>query len=162
MIRNFPKLSFLIITLVIVLDQLTKSWVSSSLHLYERIHVMPMFDITLAFNPGAAFSFLAHENGWQRWFFAGIAISAVAALFAWLYNTNKKDTWLVIALSLVLGGAVGNLIDRIYLSHVVDFILVYWNDHYFPAFNVADSAITVGAGMLILDVFRTKKLEAAA
>ena len=156
MIRNFSKLALMIAAVVIALDQLTKYWVLSALQLYERVHVMPMFDLTLAFNKGAAFSFLAHEDGWQRWFFAGIAVTAVIVLLTWLYHTNKKDTWLVIALSLVLGGAIGNLIDRIYLSHVVDFILVYWNHHYFPAFNVADSAITVGAGMLILDIFRTK------
>ena len=86
-------------------------------------------------------------------------MTAAVILLVWLYNTNKKDRWLVIALSLVLGGAMGNLIDRIYLSHVVDFILVYWDHHYFPAFNVADSAITVGAGMLILDIFRVKPEE---
>ena len=116
------------------------------------------FDWVHVYNRGAAFSFLAGESGWQRWFFAAIALGVSAVLVVWLKRLKADETWLAIALAMVLGGALGNLYDRVVLGHVVDFILVHWqNQYYFPAFNLADSAITVGAVMLALDMFKSKK-----
>lgn len=140
--------------LVIVIDQLSKHWFENNLSLYERIVVVPdLFSWTLAYNTGAAFSFLADGGGWQRWFFALVAVLASAVLFVWLRRLRPDERWLGAALALILGGALGNLYDRVALGHVVDFILVHWKSQwYFPAFNVADSAITVGAAMLIIDL----------
>ncbi|MBL4869120.1 MAG: signal peptidase II [Pseudomonadales bacterium] len=148
-------LSWLWITgLVIGLDQLTKNMASANLELYESIKVMPLFNMTLAHNSGAAFSFLAGEDGWQRWFFAVIAVVVSIVLVMWLYKLPKSNKWLAISLALILGGAIGNVIDRIVLGYVVDFLDVYWGHSHFPAFNIADSAITVGALMMGIDVFR--------
>ncbi|WP_426414846.1 signal peptidase II [Aestuariirhabdus sp. LZHN29] len=143
--------------LVIVLDQLSKHYVVSVFELYERVAVLPMFDITLAYNTGAAFSFLSDAAGWQRWFFAAVASGVSLMLIFWLRSLKPTERWLAVALALVLGGALGNLYDRIVLGHVVDFLLVYYKQHYFPAFNIADSAITVGAFMLIVDAIRNRE-----
>ena len=145
--------------LVFVLDQISKLYFEGSLSLYQQIVVIPdYFSWTLAYNTGAAFSFLADSSGWQRWLFALIAIVVSGVLVVWLKRLKSGETWLAIALALVLGGALGNLFDRIAYGHVIDFILVHWrNQYYFPAFNLADSAITVGAVMLALDMFITKK-----
>jgi signal peptidase II len=118
------------------------------------VPILPVFDLKLLYNTGAAFSFLAGQSGWQRWFFSAIAIAVSVMLIYWLRPLPKSNVWLAIALSLVLGGALGNLFDRIAFGHVIDFISVHWNEYYFPAFNIADSAITVGAIMLAVDVFR--------
>jgi signal peptidase II len=115
------------------------------------------FSWTLAYNSGAAFSFLADSSGWQRWLFALIAVVVSTVLLVWLKRLGRNDTWLAIALALILGGALGNLYDRIAYGHVIDFILVHWEHRLFPAFNVADSAICVGAVMLALDMFKSKK-----
>lgn len=158
--NRFGRLGWLWITvLVLVLDQVSKAYFEGTLSLYQQIVVIPdLFSWTLAYNTGAAFSFLADSSGWQRWLFALIAIVVSAVLVIWLKRLKPSDTWLAIALTLVLGGALGNLYDRIVLGHVIDFILVHWqNRWYFPAFNLADSAITVGAIMLALDMFKTKK-----
>ncbi|MBB1605922.1 MULTISPECIES: signal peptidase II [Pseudomonas] len=158
--NRFGRLGLLWITvLVLVLDQVSKAYFEGTLSLYQQIVVIPdLFSWTLAYNTGAAFSFLADSSGWQRWLFALIAIVVSAVLVIWLKRLKPSDTWLAIALALVLGGALGNLYDRIVLGHVIDFILVHWqNRWYFPAFNLADSAITVGAIMLALDMFKTKK-----
>ncbi len=160
MTSRFGKLPWLWISvLVFVLDQASKFYFEGSLRLYQQIVVIPdYFSWTLAYNTGAAFSFLADESGWQRWLFALIAIGVSAVLVVWMKRLKNDETWLAIALALVLGGALGNLLDRMLLGHVVDFILVHWqNRWYFPAFNLADSAITVGAIMLALDMFKTKK-----
>ena len=127
--------------------------------MYQQIVVIPdLFSWTLAYNTGAAFSFLADSAGWQRWLFALIAVVVSTVLVVWLKRLGRNDTWLAIALALILGGALGNLYDRIAYGHVVDFILVHWqNRWYFPAFNFADSAICVGAVMLALDMFKSKK-----
>ncbi|WP_435606146.1 signal peptidase II [Pseudomonas knackmussii] len=157
---RFGRLGWLWITvLVLVLDQASKAYFEGTLSLYQQIVVIPdLFSWTLAYNTGAAFSFLADSSGWQRWLFALIAVVVSAVLLVWLKRLKPSDTWLAIALALVLGGALGNLYDRIVLGHVIDFILVHWqNRWYFPAFNLADSAITVGAAMLALDMFKTKK-----
>ncbi|KAF1056570.1 MAG: Lipoprotein signal peptidase [Pseudomonas delhiensis] len=162
---RFGRLGWLWITvLVLVLDQLSKAYFEGALGLYQQIVVIPdLFSWTLAYNTGAAFSFLADSSGWQRWLFALIAVAVSAVLLVWLKRLKPSETWLAIALALVLGGALGNLYDRIVLSHVIDFVLVHWQDRwYFPAFNLADSAITVGAIMLALDMIKTKKSGEAA
>jgi signal peptidase II len=160
MSARFGKLSWVGLSLVVfVLDQITKFYFEGSLKLYEQIVVIPdLFSWTLAYNRGAAFSFLADESGWQRWLFALIAIGVSVVLVVWLKRLKQDETWLAIGLALILGGALGNLLDRMVLGHVVDFILVHWQTRwYFPAFNLADSAITVGAVMLALDMFKSKK-----
>ncbi len=154
------RLSWLWLSLVVlILDQATKLYFENSLSLYQQIVVIPdLFSWTLAYNTGAAFSFLADSSGWQRWLFALIAVAVSATLVVWLKRLKPEETLLAVALSLVLGGALGNLYDRIVLGHVIDFILVHWqNRWYFPAFNIADSAISVGAVLLALDMFKSKK-----
>ena len=158
--RRFGRLGWLALSLlVLVIDQVSKAHFEGSLEMFQQIVVIPdYFSWTLAYNTGAAFSFLADGGGWQRWLFALIAVVVSAVLVVWLKRLGRDDTWLAIALALVLGGALGNLYDRIALGHVIDFILVHWqNRWYFPAFNFADSAITVGAIMLALDMFKSKK-----
>ena len=157
---RFGRLGWLVLSLlVLVIDQVSKAHFEGSLEMFQQIVVIPdYFSWTLAYNTGAAFSFLADSGGWQRWLFALIAVVVSAVLVVWLKRLGRDDTWLAIALALVLGGALGNLYDRIALGHVIDFILVHWqNRWYFPAFNFADSAITVGAVMLALDMFKSKK-----
>ena len=156
---RFGRLGWLWLTLlVLVIDQASKTYFDSSLQMYQRIVVIPdFFSWTLAYNSGAAFSFLADSSGWQRWLFALIAVVVSTVLLVWLKRLGRNDTWLAIALALILGGALGNLYDRIAFGHVIDFILVHWEHRLFPAFNVADSAICVGAVMLALDMFKSKK-----
>ncbi|MCF5543663.1 signal peptidase II [Pseudomonas salomonii] len=157
---RFGRLGWLVLSvLVLVIDQVSKAHFEGSLQMFQQIVVIPdYFSWTLAYNTGAAFSFLADSGGWQRWLFALIAVVVSAVLVVWLKRLGRDDTWLAVALALVLGGALGNLYDRIALGHVIDFILVHWqNRWYFPAFNFADSAITVGAIMLALDMFKSKK-----
>ncbi len=142
---------WLLLSLLLVLaDQLTKFGFNSSLRYGERIAVLPIFDFTLLYNPGAAFSFLAGANGWQRWFFTTLGLGA-ACFIVWMMHTHRSQHRLMLALALILGGAVGNVIDRVAHGHVIDFLLFYWRDWYYPAFNVADIAITLGAILLILD-----------
>ena len=143
---------------VIAADLVSKYYASSLLDYASPVPVFPCFNLTLLHNTGAAFSFLAQESGWQRWFFAGLASMVSLVLIRWLVSL-RDDRWLAAALALVLGGALGNLYDRITLGYVVDFLDFYWNDSHFPAFNIADSAITVGAGLMILDLFRHKAAE---
>ena len=119
--------------------------------------VITHFNLTLVYNTGAAFSFLADAGGWQRWFFVLLAIGVSALLLVWLYRLERDQHWLAAALALVLGGAVGNLVDRILHGHVIDFIDLYAGGWHWPAFNVADSAITVGAVMLIIDAVFNKE-----
>ena len=162
---RFGRLGWLWLTvLVLVIDLTSKVYFDNSLQMYQQIVVIPdLFSWTLAYNTGAAFSFLADSAGWQRWLFALIAVVVSAVLVVWLKRLGRNDTWLAIALALILGGALGNLYDRIVYGHVVDFILVHWqNRWYFPAFNFADSAICVGAVMLALDMFKSKKSEEPA
>lgn len=141
-----------IAALVLVLDQITKALILSRFRLGERATVIPgYFDFTLVYNPGAAFSFLADHDGWQRWFFITIGLAA-SAFILWLLRRHGTQRLFAFALALILGGAIGNVIDRFVHGQVVDFLLAHWRDRwYFPAFNVADSAITVGAVLLILD-----------
>ena len=156
---GFGRLGWLWLSLlVLVIDQASKYYFENRLELYEQIVIIPdYFSWMLAYNTGAAFSFLADSSGWQRWLFALIAVVVSAVLVVWLKRLGRDETWLAIALALVLGGALGNLYDRVAIGHVIDFIFVHWKEHGFPAFNVADSAITVGAIMLALDMFKSKK-----
>lgn len=139
---------------VIVVDQITKLAVDGSFEKYERLEILPFFNLTLAYNEGAAFSFLAGAGGWQRWFFTAIAVVVSAMLVVWLKRLPKADWWSAVSISLILGGALGNLYDRVVYGHVIDFLDFHWQGSHFPAFNVADSAITVGAAMMILDMVR--------
>lgn len=138
---------------VIALDQVTKQLALATLQPFQPVPVMPLFNLTLMFNTGAAFSFLADESGWQRWFFTAIAVVVSVVIVVWLRRLPAANKLLAIALALVLGGALGNVWDRIMLGHVVDFIQVYYSTHFFPAFNIADSAITIGAALLLWDGF---------
>jgi signal peptidase II len=141
---------------VIALDQLVKWLVVTHLRPFEPVPVLsPVLDFILLFNTGAAFSFLADAQGWQRWLFIALAFAASIGIVVWLGRLKARSQGLLAAsLALILGGALGNVIDRFALGHVVDFIDVHWKGHHFPAFNVADSAITVGAALLLLDVWR--------
>ena len=135
---------------VIVADQITKMIVMNEFLPFEKRTVIPhLLDWTLAFNTGAAFSLLAGDDGWQRWLFTLLAVAISAALAVWLARTPRRDWRTALPLALVIGGALGNLIDRVYRGHVIDFILVYWKHWSWPAFNLADSAISVGAVLLI-------------
>ena len=145
--------------LVFVLDIVTKQVAEQVLVFAQPVYVLPVLDFTLLYNKGAAFSFLANEAGWQRWFFTGIAVAVSVMLISWLKKLPREHTWLPVALTLILGGALGNLFDRLMFGHVIDFISVHWQDSYFPAFNLADSAITIGAIMMALDVVREMKEE---
>jgi signal peptidase II len=142
--------------LVIVLDQLSKLWIAAHFEFGERLAILGVFDLVLAHNTGAAFSFLHDAGGIQRWLFSTIAIVASVWIVV-LLRKHAAQTLFALALSLILGGALGNLIDRIAYGHVVDFLLFHWDEHYFPAFNVADSAITLGASLLILDSLRSAR-----
>ena len=136
--------------LIIIIDQITKVYFNTQYAYGERVNVLPFFDLTLMYNRGAAFSFLASETGWQRWFFTALGIVA-AAVIVWILRRNTSKTRFALALTLILGGALGNVIDRVLYGHVVDFLLFYWKDWYYPAFNVADMGIVCGAILMVLD-----------
>ena len=140
----------LLAAILIVADQITKWYFELNFQFAERLNVLPFFDFILVYNTGAAFSFLADHGGWQRWFFAGLSIIASIVILI-LLRRNLRKKLFCLSLSLILAGALGNLIDRLLLGHVIDFLLFYWDVHYFPAFNLADCFITVGAALLILD-----------
>ena len=152
--RTTPLWVWLAIAItVVLLDQLTKTLITRTFQLNDVRTITPFFDLVRAHNTGAAFSFLAGASGWQRWFFIGLG--GVAAVFiVWLLARHRDQRLFCWALALVLGGAVGNVLDRILHGHVVDFIQVHWAGAYFPSFNVADSAISIGAALLILDELR--------
>lgn len=150
-------LYFVIVLLVISVDQWTKSWVSAHLIPYQgMITINAFFNIVLAKNPGAAFSLLANAGGWQRYFFTAIAMAAVLWLLILIYR-HQQERFFSSGLSLILGGALGNLIDRLHTGVVTDFIQWHVGEHYWPSFNLADSAITLGVICLILDGFSKKK-----
>jgi signal peptidase II len=154
----------LLSVLVIGLDQLTKAIVLQALEPYVPHAVVPGFlNWTLAFNTGAAFSFLADQDGWQRWIFASLAVVVSFVLTRWLVHTPRGDWRTALPLALVIGGALGNLLDRLRAGHVTDFIQVYYRDWAFPSFNVADSAISVGAVLLVwFGLFAARKTSAAS
>ena len=141
----------LLSAIVVLVDQLTKAYISRHYGEFEFTTLLPVLDITRMHNVGAAFSFLAGASGWQRWLFIALAMGVSIAIVVWLFRMPRSKVLLAAGLSLVLGGAIGNVIDRIRLGYVVDFIHFHWDRAYFPAFNVADSAITVGAAFLLLD-----------
>ncbi len=142
--------------LVLVIDQITKRVVDTTLRLYESIPVHPSFSLTYHRNQGAAFSFLSSAGGWQRWFFIGLAVIASVLICFWIRQIPNDRKLEASAWALVLGGALGNLIDRVLYGYVIDFLDVYYGDWHWPAFNVADSAITVGVVLLLLESFRSK------
>ena len=144
---------------VLLLDQYTKLLASTELSYGRPVEVFFWFDITLHHNTGAAFSFLSDAGGWQRWFFSVIAVVISVGLVVWLWRLPRDQIMLALALGLILGGAIGNLWDRLALGYVVDFISVHYAGRYFPTFNIADSAITVGAGFMLLGSFLTRSNE---
>lgn len=146
----------MISTVIVALDLFTKHLVQSALVYGEHITITSFFNLVLTYNAGAAFSFLSDASGWQRWFFSGIAASA-SILIVYLLRKHAAEKLFCISLSLVLGGALGNLWDRITLGHVVDFLDFHISGYHWPAFNVADSAIFVGAMLLIVESFRHKE-----
>jgi len=153
--RNPTAIRWLWLSLVIVvLDHWTKWLILQSFELYDRVEILPFLGITRMHNTGAAFSFLADASGWQRWFFISLAVVVTVLVSFWLKQLPARGRgWLAFALALIVGGAVGNVIDRVVHGYVVDFISVHHSGWFFPAFNVADSAITVGAFMLIIESF---------
>jgi signal peptidase II len=152
MVSNVNLLKWLSISLVvIILDQITKSVAVSNLVLFQPVNIFPGFNFTLMYNEGAAFSFLSDASGWQRWFFSTVAIIVSIAIVIWLKTLAPGQRVTALSLTLILGGAIGNVWDRILLGHVVDFIDVYYASYHWPAFNIADSAITVGAAILIIE-----------
>jgi signal peptidase II len=154
--RTHPAAWLWLSLAVVGLDQATKFLVTRFFELYERVEVLPVLDFILLHNRGAAFSMLANASGWQRPFFIVLGLAVSAMLVAWIWRTPRGDKLLPVALALVLGGAIGNVIDRVAYGYVIDFIHAHWGAAYFPAFNVADSAITIGAGLLLVDAFRGK------
>ncbi len=150
---NKQRVVWLVVAIVIVaLDQWTKFLASSKLSYGVPIEILPVFNLTLQHNTGAAFSFLADAGGWQRWFFTAVSIIVSVVLLLWLCRLKPTERLIAASLSFILGGAIGNLWDRFELGYVVDFISVHYQSWYFPAFNIADSAITIGAGLMILDM----------
>lgn len=140
--------------LVVILDQATKLIAETYLNFQVPVSVMPMFNFTLVYNQGAAFSFLSDAGGWQRWFFIGLSSVISIVLIVWLNKLKQHQKLLTVSIALILGGAIGNLIDRSIYGHVIDFIDVYYQQHHWPAFNIADSAISIGAVLLIIDSFK--------
>ncbi|MFA6303462.1 MAG: signal peptidase II [Legionella sp.] len=138
---------------VLILDQLSKYWVSLNLIPYTPVPIIPMFNLTLAYNTGAAFSFLSAAGTWHHWFFAVFGVLVCIILIIWLLRSDSMLKLQSVAISLILGGAVGNLIDRALHGHVIDFIDLYYKHYHFATFNIADSAICIGAALLILDLF---------
>ncbi len=149
-----PQLRWLWISLlVVVLDQVTKQIAETQLIPHQAVNLFPYFDWYLTYNTGAAFSFLANAGGWQRWLFTAIAIIISAVIVQWIRKLPAEEGLTAASLCLILGGAIGNLIDRVYLGHVIDYIQVWLGSYPFPAFNIADASISVGAALLILSSF---------
>ncbi len=151
-ISQWPWISLM----VVVLDQSTKLLADHYLNYYDPIAIMPMFNFTLLYNKGAAFSFLSDAGGWQRWFFTIVSSIISVVLIIWLRKLKASQKLLITSIALILGGAIGNLIDRSLYGHVIDFLDVYYQQYHWPAFNLADSAISIGAVLLIIDSFKNK------
>jgi len=146
---------------VVLLDQITKWLVIDALTLYQRIPVLPVFDLVRLHNTGAAFSFLADASGWQNWLFTGVAVVVSVGIAWWLVTLPRKGRRVLsLGLALVLGGAIGNVIDRSLYGYVVDFLLFYYKDWSYPAFNIADSAITCGVVLILYDGLVLEKRRA--
>lgn len=139
---------------VLIVDQCTKLLADAMLAMHQSVELLPFLALRKAYNTGAAFSFLGDASGWQRWFFIILALAVIVILLAWLRRLPPGDTQVRLALVLILGGAAGNMIDRVVYGHVIDFIDLFYGSWHYPTFNVADSAIFIGACLLLLDVFR--------
>ena len=149
---------------IVLLDQITKQVMDGWLGLCqpyacERQHILPFFQLVVLYNEGAAFSFLADAGGWQRWVLSGVSLTVSIGICIWLLRLTSEQRTLRWSLALILGGALGNLIDRALFGHVIDFLVLYYDPYYFPAFNVADAAISLGACGLLLDMFLTKETK---
>lgn len=149
---------WLVVLVWFALDQVTKIWANTALSYDSPVAITSFFNLTLRYNPGAAFSFLSDQGGWQRWFFTALASVISVVLVVWISRTNliKEKRLETCALAFILSGALGNLYDRVAYGYVIDFIEVYYKTHYWPAFNIADSAICIGAGLMILDLIKNK------
>jgi len=145
---------------VLILDQGSKWFADSLLGPHDAVPLLPFLDLRKAYNPGAAFSFLSDASGWQRWFFSGLAVLIIGVLVAWLRRLPRGQIRVALALALILGGAAGNLVDRVLYGHVIDFIDLYYGAWHWPTFNIADSAITLGAALLILDALLGRRAAA--
>jgi signal peptidase II len=139
---------------IVVLDQVSKQVAVNELGLHQPVQIAPLINFTLTYNSGAAFSFLSNAGGWQRWLFVGLSSAVSIGLVVWLVRTPVEKRWLPTSLALILGGALGNLWDRIAIGRVIDFVDVYYGSWHWPAFNVADSAICIGAVLLLISSFR--------
>ena len=148
--------------LCLIVDQVTKHWVAGTFDYRETLAVLPFFNITYVHNTGAAFSFLADQGGWQRGFFTAIASIASIVFLVWMAKTPKQQRLLSIAFAFILSGAVGNLIDRALFGYVIDFLDFHWAGYHFAAFNIADSAIFIGAALMILESFTNKETNKEA
>lgn len=148
--------------IIVILDQITKAMATANLIMFDPVAIMPMLNFTLMHNEGAAFSFLSDAGGWQRWFFTVIASVVSVALIIWIKKLSPQEKGMAISLSLILGGAIGNLIDRVRFGYVVDFVDVYYNTAHWPAFNIADAAISVGAVVMIIYSFREENKDKPA
>jgi signal peptidase II len=137
--------------IVFGLDQGSKYLADTLLQYHVPVPVVPFFNLTLSYNTGAAFSFLSDAGGWQRWFFVVLAATICVVLIAWLRGLDSKQRWVAVSISLIIGGAIGNVVDRVIFGHVIDFIDVYYQDWHWPIFNIADSAITVGVAIMLID-----------
>ena len=149
---------------IVLLDQITKQVMDGWLGLCqpyacERQHILPFFQLVVLYNEGAAFSFLADAGGWQRWVLSGVSLIVSIGICIWLLQLTSEQRILRWSLALILGGALGNSIDRALFGHVIDFLVLYYDPYYFPAFNVADAAISLGACGLLLDMFLTKETK---
>lgn len=152
--KNTLKNWLWIVLLVVVFDQITKLLADNLLAYHQPLPLIPMFNLTLVYNPGAAFSFLSDAGGWQRWFFMALSFVVSIVLIIWLQKLHAHQKLQTISIALILGGAIGNLIDRSIYGHVIDFLDVYYKSYNWPAFNIADSAISIGTVLLIIDSFR--------
>lgn len=148
-------------SIVVILDQLSKQWIEEHFVVYETYPVTNFFNLILVYNKGAAFSFLSDAGGWQRWFFVVLAVVIVAYLVYWLLQLDKKEKLLPFSIAMIIGGAVGNVVDRILYGHVVDFLDFYIASWHWPAFNLADSAIVLGVTLFIWHSFFSGKPESS-
>ena len=151
-LNRSKSIALLVAVIIIALDQWTKYLASTELNYGLPVEILPVFNLTLQHNTGAAFSFLADAGGWQRWFFTIVSAVVSIVLVIWLSRLRSEQSLMIASLSCILGGAIGNLWDRVVLGYVVDFISVHYGTWYFPTFNIADMAISIGAGLMILDI----------
>jgi signal peptidase II len=157
---NNTGLRWLWLTVIfLIIDQITKQWVANTFDYRETLAVFPFFNLYYIHNEGAAFSFLADQGGWQRWFFSAIAAIASIIFVIWMAKTPKQQRLLSIAFALILSGALGNLIDRVLFGYVIDFLDFHWQGYHFAAFNIADSVIFIGAALMILESFTQQKTQ---